>query len=110
VWVSEHTVTINGRDSEGLRETRFEARRGSMVLTEACGFGVTVQSVIVLIGAATMQTVSRPAEVHVRTQHDIRDWLCKQPIRLDAEQAGLVHERVRPIESTPEDRVAGLLE
>ena len=110
VWVSEHTVTINGRDSERLRETRFEARRSTRVLTEACGFDVTVQSVLVLIGAATMQTLSRPAEVHVRTQHDIRDWLCKQPTRLDAAGARAVHERVRRAEATPDDSLAGLLE
>ncbi|MEO8267200.1 MAG: nuclease-related domain-containing protein [Ilumatobacteraceae bacterium] len=110
VWVSEHTVTINGRDSERLRETRFEARRSSRVLTEMCGFDVTVQSMLVLIGAATMQTLSRPAEVHVRTQHDLRDWLCKQPTRLDAVKPRVVHEQVRRAETTPDDSLAGLLE
>ncbi len=110
VWVSEHTVTIDGRDSERLRETRFEARRSTNVLTEVCGFDVTVQSVLVLIGAATMQTLSRPAEVHVRTQHDIRDWLCKQPTRLDADKARAVHERVRRVDTTPDDSLASLLE
>ena len=110
VWVSEHTVTIDGRDSERLRETRFEARHSTNVLTEVCGFDVTVQSVLVLIGAATMQTLSRPAEVHVRTQHDIRDWLCKQPTRLDANKASTVHERIRRVDTTPDDSLAGLLE
>jgi hypothetical protein len=110
VWVSEHTVTINGRDTERLRETRFEARRSTRELTEMCGFDVTVQSVLVLIGAATMQTLSRPAEVHVRTQHDIRDWLCKQPTRLDADKARAVHERVRRADASPDDSLAGLLE
>lgn len=95
VWVSEHKVTINGRDSDHLRQARFEARRSSRLLTDACGFDVTVQSVLVLIGAATVQTLSRPAEVHVRTQHDIRDWLCKQPVRLDAAMVTAIYMRAR---------------
>jgi hypothetical protein len=58
-----------------------------------CGFDVTVQSVLVMIGA-TVHTVSRPAEVHVRDQHDLRDWLCLQPARLDAETIGAINRRV----------------
>ncbi len=95
VWVSEHKVTINGRDTDHLRRARFAARRSTRLLTDACGFGVTVQSVLVLIGAATLQTLSRPAEVHVRTQHDIRDWLCTQPVRLDATTVKAIHDRAR---------------
>ena len=73
---------INGRDSALLGSTRSITRRMSGALSAACGFDVTVQAVLVLVGAAAMQTLSRPAEVHVRTQHDLRDWLCKQPVRL----------------------------
>jgi len=94
VWVSEHAVTINGRESNRLRRARFEARRSSRVLTDACGFNVTVQAVLILIGAETMQTVSHPAEVHVRTQHDIRDWLCRQPPRLDSDMVRAIYDRV----------------
>lgn len=93
VWVSEHTVTINGRHSDLLRQARFGARRSGGLLSGACGFDVTVQSMLVLVGAANVQTLSRPAEVHVRDQHDIRDWLCKQPVRLAAEVAAAIHER-----------------
>jgi hypothetical protein len=93
VWVSEHAVTINGRESNRLRRVRFEARRSSGALTDACGFNVTVQSVLILIGAATIQTVSHPAEVHVRTQHDIRDWLCRQPLRLDSDMVRAIYDR-----------------
>ena len=96
VWVSEHTVTIDGRESDRLRQARFEARHASGHLTDACGFNVTVQAVLVLIGAAAVQTLSRPAEVHVRTQHDLRDWLCKQPSRLDPDMVRAIHDRVQP--------------
>lgn len=102
VWVSEHAVTINGRESNRLRRARFEARRSSRVLTEACGFNVTVQSVLILIGATTVQTVSHPAEVHVRTQHDIRDWLCRQPVRLDSDMVRAIYDRVREDEGVAE--------
>jgi hypothetical protein len=95
VWVSEHTVTIDGRETDRLRDARFEARRASGQLTDSCGFNVTVQAVLVLIDAATVQTLSRPAEVHVRTQHDLRDWLCKQPSRLDPYQVRAIHDHVR---------------
>ena len=110
VWISEHKVTINGRDSDQLRQARFEARRASGRLTDACGLDVTVQSVLMLIGAATMQTLSRPAEVHVRTQHDIRDWLCLQPGRLDADAVRAVYDYLRPAEVSTSQPLAGLLE
>ncbi len=91
VWVTEHTVTLNGRDSDHLRNARIDARQVSDQLTDVCGFDVAVQSVLVLIGASTIQTVSRSAEVHVRNQYDLRDWLCKQPERLDAEMVSEVY-------------------
>jgi len=110
VWVSEHAMTIDGRETDRLRQARFEARHASGILTDACGFDVTVQTVLVLIGAATMQTFSRTAEVHVRTQHDLRDWLCRQPSRLDADMVRAIHDRVRPKVTAPSDPTAGLLE
>jgi hypothetical protein len=91
VWVTEHTVSINGRDSGHLCKARAEARQIGDRLSDACGFDVAVQSVLVLVGAATVQTLNRPAEVHVRNQYDIRDWLCKQPDRLDAEMVSAVY-------------------
>ena len=110
VWISEHKVTIDGRDSDQLRQARFEARRASGRLTDATGFDVTVQSVLMLVGAATMQMVSRPAEVHVRTQHDIRDWLCLQPARLDADAVRAVYDYLRPAEVSPTQPLLGLVE
>jgi hypothetical protein len=99
VWVSAHKVMINGREGDHLRRARFVARRSSRLLTDACGFDVTVQSILVLIGAAAVQTLSRPAEVHVRTQHDIRDWLCRQPMRLDPDKVTAIHERANRVET-----------
>lgn len=93
VWVSEHKLTINGHDSDRLAWARFEARRASGALTQLCGFDVTVQSVLVLVGA-TMQTVSRATEVHVRTQQDLRDWLCRQPLRLDSARVEAIHRKI----------------
>lgn len=110
VWVSEHAVTINGRQSNRLRRARFEARRSSRVLTDACGFNVTVQSVLILIGAATMQTLSHPAEVHVRTQHDLRDWLCRQPPRLDSDKVRAIYDRVGDVERSPTSATSGRFE
>lgn len=110
VWVSEHAVTINGRESNRLRRARFEARRSSGVLSDACGFNVTVQSVLILIDAATMQTMSHPAEVHVRTQHDIRDWLCRQPPRLDGEMIRAIYDRGREAHGSPSRDPSGLVE
>jgi hypothetical protein len=110
VWVSEHKVTINGRDTEHLRTARFAARYAGGLLTDACGFTVTVKSVLVLIDAATVQTLSCPAEVHVRTQHDIRDWLCKQPLRLDTNTIRAVSDGVRRVHSSAGDTPIGLLE
>ena len=110
VWVSEHKVTINGRDTEHLRTARFGARYAGGLLTDACGFTVTVKSVLVLVDATTVQTLSCPAEVHVRTQHDIRDWLCKQPFRLDPDTIRAVSDGVRRVHTSAGDPPIGLLE
>ena len=111
VWVSEHQLTIDGQNSDDLRRARSQARRSSGRLTDACGFAVTVQAVLVLIGAGTMQTMSRSAEVHVRTEHDLRDWLCRQPPRLDGEVVTTVHDCVRSEGSrSPIPSPVGLLE
>ena len=93
IWVSEQAMTIDGRAGDRLSEARVEARYAGMRLSDRCGFDVTVQSVLVMIGAI-VHTASRPAEVHVRDQHDLRDWLCMQPVRLDAETIGTINRRV----------------
>ena len=69
-----------------------------------------MQSVLILIGAATVQTLSRPAELHVRTQHDLRDWLCMQPTTARrGDRRG--NPRTHPGQSRPpNDALAGLLE
>src|SRR3954452_19352458 len=92
VWISEHRLTIDGRDSDRLARVRSEARRCSGQLTRAIGCNVTAQAVLVLIGAGTMQMLSRPAEVHVRDEHDLRDWLCRRPPRLDRDAVSALRE------------------
>jgi hypothetical protein len=92
IWVSEQSMTIDGVAGNRLTEARIEARYAGLRLSDRCGFDVTVQSALVMIGAI-VHTVSRPAEVHVRDQHDLRDWLCMQPVRLDGETVGAIHQR-----------------
>jgi Nuclease-related domain len=93
VWVSERTLTIDGRESELLRQARFAARRASGLLSDELSCGIIVQSVIVLIDAATVQMISHPADVHVRDQHDLRDWMCRQPGRLEPAVVRAIYDR-----------------
>jgi hypothetical protein len=99
IWVSERAMTIDGRHSDALASGRSEAGVVGRRLTDSCGFAVTVQSVLVMVGA-TVQTVSRPAEVHVRAQHDLRDWLCLQPQRVDADEAVVIGRMITATDST----------
>jgi hypothetical protein len=103
VWISEHRLTIDGRDSDRLARVRSQARRSSGQLTRAIGCNVTAQAVLVLVGAATMQMLSRPAEVHVRDQHDLRDWLCRQPPRLDSDAVSALREHLPVPEPIADD-------
>jgi Nuclease-related domain len=105
VWVSEHAVMIDGRATDHLRHARFEARRCSRLLSDACGFDVTAQSVMVMIGASDVQAANRPAEVHVRTQLDLRDWLCRQPARFGADTVAAIHRQARFVETWRPDTV-----
>src|SRR4051794_19991274 len=106
VWISEHRLTIDGRDTDRLAQVRSAARRSSGQLTSAIGCNVTAQAVLVLIGVATMQMLSRLAEVHVRDQHDLRDWLCRQPPRLDPDAVAALRQHLPTPEPLLQEAVA----
>jgi hypothetical protein len=46
----------------------------------------------------------------VRDQHDLRDWLCRQPVRLDPDEVIALRERLLPAETSPSGSLPALLE
>jgi hypothetical protein len=94
VWVAERTFMVDGQKTPYLRNSTFEAKRASQLLTAACGFGVTVEPIIVLI-AAQLTVKSRPLDVHVVGRKDIVKWLSKRPSVLTPEGVEEVFGRAR---------------
>ena len=54
VWVAENTFMVNGKKTEYLQKSRFEAERAAKLLSGSCGFDVLVEPVIVVMAGALL--------------------------------------------------------
>ena len=94
VWVSERSFMVEGQRTTYLRNSRFEADRAARLLSSACGFGVAVEPVIVVI-AAKLTLRSAPSDVHVVAGKEIARWLTRRPTVLTPEGVGEIFGHAR---------------
>jgi len=64
VWVSEHTIMVNGTRQPYLRNSRTEGERASRMLSSATGWNVTVKPVIIVMARRYTER-SRPRDVWI---------------------------------------------
>lgn len=100
VWVGKDRLRVNGHTQPYIRNSRFEAKRASRTLTEATGFEVPVDALIVMWGVEDITVRTEPGEkdgstVHVKYRRQAVRWLGKQPARLTDEQVHAVFEQAR---------------
>jgi hypothetical protein len=95
VWVAGDTVLVNGKRQPYVRNSRFEARRASNLLTATCGFPVMVSGVVVVVAASDLVIKAAPSDVHLVARRQIARWLRRRPPILAQETVEHIFERGR---------------
>ncbi|MFW5472761.1 nuclease-related domain-containing protein [Knoellia sp. CPCC 206450] len=75
IWVGGNTFMVNGSRQPYVRNARHEAERASRVLSEACGFTVHVQGLVVTVNAKSVTVKSQPDGVAVVPRMQLASWL-----------------------------------
>jgi hypothetical protein len=94
VTVYEHAILVDRYTKPYLWKSRHEAGRATQLLTQTCGFAVTVTPlIVVLCDALTIN--KQPADVQVVGRRDIALWLRKRPVVLTTEEVNAIWEHAR---------------
>lgn len=83
-WIGERAILVNGHKTQYLRNSRFEARRATQLLSSACGFPVSVTSMIVFVDLEDYTIKQMPADVHVINRLRLVKMLRRLPETLDS--------------------------
>lgn len=94
IWLAENAFMVDCHKTHYLRNSRFEARRASALLTAAAGCLVAVEPIIVVVGADITRKAD-PDGVHVVYREALTRWLLKRPTRLTPETVDLVFAHAR---------------
>jgi len=94
VWVAERSFMVNGQKTDYLRNSRFEAKRASKLLSVACGLEVAVEPIIVVI-AAQLTIKGQPPDVHVVGRRRIVEWLSRRAPVLTNDNVEAIYRRAR---------------
>ena len=87
VWVSPAQFLVDGHHEDYLIKSRREATRAEERLSAACGFPVQIRSVVVVVGAASLDVVEQPLQPRVEAVENVVAWLRSLPAVLGAQQA-----------------------
>lgn len=94
VWVAENAFMVSGQKTNYLRNSRHEAARASKLLTNACGFDVQVEPIIVVI-ASELTIKAQPTDVHIVPRKRIGKWLERRPSTLFPASVEAIYEMAR---------------
>ena len=85
---------VSGQRTDYLRNSRFEGRRATALLSKACGFDVPVEAVIVVM-AEKLTIKAQPTDVHVVARKAIVKWLNSRPPTLTPEGVAEIYQQAR---------------
>lgn len=77
IWVGGSTFMVNGSKQSYIRNARHEAQRASRLLSEACGFQVHVEGLVVTVNAKSLTVKSQPEGVSVLPRMQLAKWLLR---------------------------------
>jgi hypothetical protein len=83
VWVAENAFLVNGYRTDYLRNSRYEAKRATRLLSAACPQAITVTPVIVCVDLEAFTLKQMPSDVYVTTRHRLVAWLRSLPPTLE---------------------------
>lgn len=75
VWADGDRVEVDGDDWRYVAKNRREAGRAARLLSDACGFAVPVQALIVIVGAKHVSVGRPPENVHILEACYLPRWL-----------------------------------
>lgn len=94
VWVNEDEFVVDGKVRDYARSSHIEGARASRILSNACGFRVRVQAVIVVI-ARRLTLVGQPNNVAVLDRNQLCPWLELQHPSLNEERVEAIYAVAR---------------
>jgi Nuclease-related domain len=95
IWVSGDTFTVNGHRQPYIRNSRQEADRAAKLLTEACGFPVYVEGLIVAVNADDVTVKKQPTGVQVLPRMHVAQWLLRHGDVLTGDALDVIFEAAR---------------
>lgn len=75
IWVGGNTFMVNGAKQPYIRNARYEAQRAAKILTDACGFPVFVEGLIITVNASDLVVKAQPEGVIVAPRMQVAKWL-----------------------------------
>jgi hypothetical protein len=94
VTVYEYAIYVGGTKQPYLGKSRAEGKRGSKILSSACGFGVVVHPVVVIM-ADELVVKGSPHEVDVVGRRKVAEWLDRRPAHLSADRIEAIYAVAR---------------
>jgi hypothetical protein len=94
-WVGERAVMVNGHKTDYLRNSRYEAARSRKLLSDACGFQVSVTPVIVFVDLDSFKVKQMPPDVYVTYRRQVVAWLRSLPHTLDTNAVETIFANAR---------------
>lgn len=96
LWIGGDTFMVNGKKTPYVRNARYEAGRASRLLTEATGFSVHVEALIVPVLSNAPTIKSQPGDgVHVVPRRRLCDWFGRLGPVLDRGQLAIIWDVAR---------------
>jgi hypothetical protein len=95
IWIAGNAFRVNGAHHPYIRNSRYEAVRAGRLLTNACGFPMTVTGVVVLVRADEVVIQREPDGVKVVNRRRLRRWLRSQEGCLDESTVNRIYEAAR---------------
>jgi len=98
IWVGDHAILVNGRQTSYLRNSRFEAERVSKAMLRELGETLPVRPVLVLLTGTLIPQVTikkMPSDVLVLDRMDVPGAFKHAPQRLSPEAVDRAYEVAR---------------
>ena len=95
IWVGGSTFMVNGAKHPYVRNARHEAQRAANILTDACGFPVHVEGLIVTVNASDVVVKAQPEGVSVTPRMQVARWLLRHGDILTGDTVEAIYEVAR---------------
>ncbi|TWG92695.1 nuclease-like protein [Nocardioides sp. J9] len=98
IWVGGDTFMVNGQRVPYIRNSRHEAQRAGLLLTEQAGFPVTATGIVAVMGAQKgfrIRAQPKDGAVVVVMRRRVCNHLLSQPHRLTPDQVDTIYDVAR---------------